>query len=177
VCQWQLCAGTPSLREHYPITMPRAKKPAQLSAKERVLLNRLSQRGDLRLLQAIDKADSRAVRRQLEEAIVERAASARRGRPQRHCDYAIAAIGRPVACRAQCLLRKEKAPLRWAGLRPNHAALDRGRVPIFRIKAIRSAAIGSRKSQGSAPRTPGVGPLTRTRPVLGRRAVLELMHA
>ena len=52
-------------------------------------------------------------------------------------------------------LRKEKAPLRWAGLRPNHAALDRGRVPIFRLKAIRSAAIGSRKSQGSAPRTPG----------------------
>ena len=47
----------------------------------------------------------------------------------------------------------------------SHAALDRGRVPIFRIKAIRSAAIGSRKSQGSAPRTP-VGPLTPTRPVL-----------
>jgi hypothetical protein len=34
-----------SLREHYPITMPRAKKPTQLSAKERALLNRPSQRG------------------------------------------------------------------------------------------------------------------------------------
>jgi hypothetical protein len=27
--------------EHYPIPMPRAKKPPQLSAKERALLNRL----------------------------------------------------------------------------------------------------------------------------------------
>ena len=30
-----------SLREHYPIPMPRAKKPPQLSAKQRALLNRL----------------------------------------------------------------------------------------------------------------------------------------
>src|SRR5262245_2840587 len=30
-----------SLREHYPIPMLRAKKPPQLSAKERALLNRL----------------------------------------------------------------------------------------------------------------------------------------
>ena len=63
-----------SLREHYPIPMPRAKKPSQLSAKERALLNRpdhsseeeikrLTTRADFAYFKIIDKVDSRATGR------------------------------------------------------------------------------------------------------------------
>jgi hypothetical protein len=61
-----------SLREHYPIPMPRAKKPPQLSAKERALLNRpdrlseeeikrLTTREIFAYFKIIDKVDSRAM--------------------------------------------------------------------------------------------------------------------
>ena len=63
-----------SLREHYPIPMPRAKKPSQLSAKERALLNRpdhsseeeikrLTTRADFAYFKIIDKVASRATGR------------------------------------------------------------------------------------------------------------------
>jgi hypothetical protein len=63
-----------SLREHYPIPMPRAKKPSQLSAKERALLNRpdhsseeeikrLTTRAAFAYFKIIDKVDSRATGR------------------------------------------------------------------------------------------------------------------
>jgi hypothetical protein len=61
--------------------MPRAKKPAQLSAEERAFLNRLDRLSEEEIkrlttqeifayFKIIDKVDSRAVRRQLEEAAV-----------------------------------------------------------------------------------------------------------
>ena len=71
-----------SLREHYAMTMPRAKKPAQLSAKERALLNRLNRLSEDEIkrlttrelfayFKLIDKADSKAVRSELEEVCVD----------------------------------------------------------------------------------------------------------
>lgn len=64
------------------MTMPRAKKPAQLSAKERALLNRLNRLSEDEIkrlttrelfayFKLIDKADSKAVRSELEEVCVD----------------------------------------------------------------------------------------------------------
>jgi hypothetical protein len=70
-----------SLREHYPIPMPRAKKPSQLSAKERALLNRLDRLSEEEIkrrlttreifayFKLIDRVDSRTdIRRMVERA-------------------------------------------------------------------------------------------------------------
>ena len=69
-----------SLREHYPIPMPRAKKPPQLSAKERALLNRLDRLSEEEIkrlttreifayFKLIDRVDSRTdIRRMVERA-------------------------------------------------------------------------------------------------------------
>jgi len=69
-----------SLQEHYPIPMPRAKKPPQLSAKERALLNRLDRLSEEEIkrlttreifayFKLIDRVDSRTdIRRMVERA-------------------------------------------------------------------------------------------------------------
>ena len=69
-----------SLREHYPIPMPCAKKPPQLSAKERALFNRLDRLSEEEIkrlttreifayFKLIDRVDSRAdIRRMGERA-------------------------------------------------------------------------------------------------------------
>jgi hypothetical protein len=66
--------------EHYPIPMPRAKKPPQLSAKERALLNRLDRLSEEEIkrlttreifayFKLIDRVDSRTdIRRMVERA-------------------------------------------------------------------------------------------------------------
>jgi hypothetical protein len=70
-----------SLREHYPIPMPRAKKPPQLSTKERALLNRLDRLSEAEIkrlttreifayFKLIDRVDSKTERSHRRAGIV-----------------------------------------------------------------------------------------------------------